>query len=95
MFGDLNSSSYSIKVIFEKNMREIYSKEELKKLKPNQYKRLLGVDFAIVCKMETIVEKSYTEKHKKGGRKNRNKYFTKPLWKFTYCNTKEIYGVIL
>ena len=71
MFDDLNSSSYSIKVIFEKNMREIYSKEELKKLKPNQYKRLLGVDFAIVCKMETIVEKSYREKHKKGGRKNK------------------------
>lgn len=68
MFSDLNSSSYSIKVIFERIMKEIYSKEELNKLKPNQYKRLLGVDYFAVCKMESIVNNAYIEKHKKGGR---------------------------
>lgn len=49
-------------------MREIYSKQELNKLKPNKYKRLLGVDFATVCKMETVVNNAYEEKHKNGGR---------------------------
>ena len=49
-------------------MKEIYSKEELNKLKPYKYKRLLGVDFAAVYKMETVVEANYIKKHKKGGR---------------------------
>lgn len=52
-------------------MREIYCKEELKKLKPNQYKRLLGVNFETVHKMEAIVENTYNEKHKNGGRKSK------------------------
>ncbi len=38
-------------------MKDVYNKEELNKLIPNKYKRLLGVDFATVCKMETIVKK--------------------------------------
>lgn len=49
-------------------MKDIFSKEELSKLKPCKYKRLLGVNFATACKMETIVENAYIEKHKKGGR---------------------------
>lgn len=49
-------------------MKDVYNKEELNKLKPSKYKRLLGVDFATVCEMETIVEEAYIEKHKKGGR---------------------------
>ena len=49
-------------------MREVYNKQELSKLKPNKYKRLLGVDYATVCKMETTVSQAYEEKHKKGGR---------------------------
>lgn len=49
-------------------MREIYSKEELSKLKPNKYKRLLGVDYETVCRMETTIKTTYIEKHKKGGR---------------------------
>ena len=68
MFSDLNSSSYSIKVIFVGIMRIIYSKEELSKLKPNQYKRLLGVNYATVCKMENVIENAYETSHKKGGR---------------------------
>ena len=52
-------------------MREKYCKEELKKLKPNQYKRLLGVNFETVHKMEAIVENTYNEKHKNGGRKSK------------------------
>ena len=52
-------------------MKEVYSKEELEKLKPNQYKRLLGVDFATVHNMEIVVEKNYVKKHKKGGRKSK------------------------
>ena len=46
-------------------MKEIYNKEELNKLKPNKYKRLLGVDFATVCKMETIVKMAYKKNIKK------------------------------
>ncbi len=49
-------------------MKGIYSKEELNKLKPHKYRRLLGVNFATVCKMETVVKKVTEEKHKKGGR---------------------------
>ena len=49
-------------------MREVYNKQKLSKLKPNKYKRLLGVDYATVCKMETTVSQAYEEKHKKGGR---------------------------
>lgn len=49
-------------------MREIYSKEKLNNLRPNKYKRILGVTFETVCKMEKIIEKAYKEKHKKGGR---------------------------
>ena len=49
-------------------MREVYNKQELSKLKPNKYKRLLGVDYATVRKMETTVSQAYEEKHKKGGR---------------------------
>ena len=52
-------------------MKDVYNKEELNKLKPNKYKRLLGVDFATVCKMETIVKNTYIEKHKKGGRNSK------------------------
>ena len=52
-------------------MKDVYNKEELNKLKPNKYKRLLGVDFAIVCKMETVIKNTYTEKHKKGGRNSK------------------------
>mgnify|MGYP006990180704 CR=1 FL=1 len=50
---------------------KVYNKEELNKLIPNKYKRLLGVDFATVCKMETIVKNTYIEKHKKGGRNSK------------------------
>ena len=46
-------------------MREIYSRQELSKLKSNKYKRLLGVDYTTVCKMETTVSEAYEEKHKK------------------------------
>lgn len=49
-------------------MKDIYNKEELNKLKPYKYKRLLGVDYATVCKMETVVKIAYIKKHKKGGR---------------------------
>lgn len=49
-------------------MKEVYNKEELRKLKPYQYKRLLGVDYFTVCKMESIIGNAYTNKHKKGGR---------------------------
>lgn len=49
-------------------MRERYSKKNLDKLKPNQYKRLLGVSYATVCKTETAVKKAYDLKHKSGGR---------------------------
>ena len=52
-------------------MKDVYNKEELNKLIPNKYKRLLGVDFATVCKMETIVKNTYIEKHKKGGRNSK------------------------
>ena len=52
-------------------MKEVYSKEELEKLNPNQYKRLLGVHFATVLSMETIVERDYIEKHRNGGRKSK------------------------
>ena len=52
-------------------MKVIYSTEELNKLKPNKYKRLLGVDFVTVSRIETIVEVAYTENHKKGGRKSK------------------------
>ena len=52
-------------------MKETYSKKELNKLKPYKYKRLLGVDFITVCRMETKVEKAYIEKHRKGGRKSK------------------------
>ncbi len=49
-------------------MKDIYNKEELNKLKLHKYRRLLGVDFATVCKMETVVKKVTEEKHKKDGR---------------------------
>lgn len=52
-------------------MKEVYSKEKLNKLKPYKYKRLLGVEFAVVCKKETIIETVYKEKHKKGGRSSK------------------------
>ena len=52
-------------------MKDVYNKEELNKLIPNKYKRLLGVDFATVCKMETIEKNTYIEKHKKGGRNSK------------------------
>ncbi len=52
-------------------MKAVYSKEELNKLKPNKYKRLLGVDFAAVCRIETIVEAAYVKNHKRGGRKSK------------------------
>lgn len=51
-------------------MREVYNKQELSKLNPNKYKRLLDVDYVTVCKMETTVSHAYEEKHKKR-RKNK------------------------
>lgn len=54
-------------------MRERYSKKNLDKLIPNQYKRLLGVSYATVCKMETTIKKAYDIKHKNGGRPSKFK----------------------
>ena len=45
-------------------MREVYNKQELSKLKPNKYKRLLGVAYATVCKMETTVSQAYEDVNK-------------------------------
>ncbi len=38
-------------------MKEVYSKEELTNLRPNKYKRLLGVDFATVILVWTNIMK--------------------------------------
>ena len=43
-------------------MKEVYNKKELNKLYPNKYKRLLGVDYASIHKMETIAENVYIKK---------------------------------
>lgn len=52
-------------------MKEVYSKERLANLKPYKYKRLLGVNFEIACRMETTVNKAYQKKHRKQGRKSK------------------------
>lgn len=52
-------------------MKEVYSKEELSRLKPCKYKRLLGVNFAMACKIESIIEEAYEERHQRGGRNSK------------------------